>query len=92
MRTASSAALARAPGPGAAAAPLIRDLSMTRPNAHRPPEAVMCRAETAISDSRRPTESDGVRALMFRPTGVRHYTPRWRSHADTTEYHRAVNT
>ena len=27
----------------------------------------VCRAETAISDSRRPTESDGVRALMFHP-------------------------
>ena len=70
VRAASSAASARAPGPGAAAAPLIRKLSMIWPNAHRPPEAVMCRAETAI-DSRRPTESDGVRALMFHP-------PDWR--------------
>ena len=96
VRTASSAAMARAPGPGAAAAPLIRNLSMTRPNAHRPPEAVTCRAETAISEP----SSDGLLGVRRSPssdvspapTGVRHYTPRRRSHADTTEYHRAVNT
>ena len=55
-----------------------------------------CDVPRRDGDLRQPS-SDGVRRspssdVSPAPTGVRHYTPRWRSHADTTEYHRAVNT